>query len=1273
MNIISNEQPNALVPFRVEKGFSKALVCHNAPTDGDIVGTVSWTKQTGSANSSAVESVVNYDGSNCFLIEGLTPIVAYSSSIAFVDEFSVANPAILTSQYQTTNNILGSIYLIDFSTATPTTIVSTTKLSTLTKDGGSLTVRLDMLNYATSTNLLVEVSSGGAWDTAYYGVSSEVVDIQVPVGTYQIRVKSVVVFSDGTTDTSSAQVYGGADVVVDAVLDAASGLSARTLIVSANAQTFSYDSAGAAIGTSPATDIVLEAKIQNITEGTTVWATNPTDIGTDNLDGTYTVTQADFGILTSLEVTANRNDLSDTTRLVRLQNGADGTGTSPITMVLSNSNHTLPADVTGTVTSLSDSGTQIHVYEGIDVLVYDGVGTDPGTWKLNTPSTSNVTIGSITDQGAYAQVANLVGMGVGIPTGSITYTASGTTVGGDPFTSAPRVQSFSKAIAGIPGDAGAAAKSLITTSTGQTFSYDASGGHFGNPNVVITANLQNLTGTASWGSSASGSFAGGTISGNTYTVTAAQFGTNDYVTITATLGSFSDSITIARLQDGAIGEDGISAVSAILSNSAHTIPSDSDGVVADLTGSGTEIRVYEGTTLLAYDSTPAAGQWKATPTASNVTAATSLTDSGTYGTMPDITDMGAADTGSITYTISGNRLDGVAFSNITLVQSFSKTKQGVSVEGARGATNLSIVVGSAAWSDASADSITPGDNIIGDRVTQTFGTSFIETRAWNGVAWVLLDQVLDGNILFPGSIITSALSAQAVTAAKINVTDLFSTSITASGSITYQNNGNSAVLGGGSLITASDSSGVVFEIGENGGGILNSSILVGEVPGGVIGQEALDVIQSFLGTTTPATGGKSSSSFSVSTVNRTVILDGFNHGTNTPKVKFSGDTSIFSEGAQIADKVINVQIFRSEDAGANVSIYNTNISAVETVLGGGNYRYVWNPTFEINDSAATFNTIVRYTVVLTGISTDLMPINCSFSAEEVAVGAAGTTYTLPEATDSILGGVIVGTGLTITNGVLDADAASGGDADTLGTQIPAYYLDYGNFTGTPSIPTLSTSVTSTSTTTAATSSAVRTAYNRSWPNTTYSAGTGMSLSGTTFNCTVVNTNTTYSAGTGMSVTGTTFRVNYGTSSTTACAGNDSRLSNARTPTTHTHSQYADKTSGGTQAFSGVITAPNVTGTSDINVKYNIDYITNALYKAAFIGGYEFNRKDMGGVRHAGVLAQIVDMVLPEAIDVNGDGHLSVSIPATVGLLFAAFTETEERLVECERLIKELTK
>lgn len=51
-----------------------------------------------------------------------------------------------------------------------------------------------------------------------------------------------------------------------------------------------------------------------------------------------------------------------------------------------------------------------------------------------------------------------------------------------------------------------------------------------------------------------------------------------------------------------------------------------------------------------------------------------------------------------------------------------------------------------------------------------------------------------------------------------------------------------------------------------------------------------------------------------------------------------------------------------------------------------------------------------------------------------------------------------------------------------------------------------------------------------------------------------NTNTTYTASTGLTLSGTAFSVNYGSATGTACQGNDSRLSDSRTPKPHTHTK-----------------------------------------------------------------------------------------------------------------------
>lgn len=92
--------------------------------------------------------------------------------------------------------------------------------------------------------------------------------------------------------------------------------------------------------------------------------------------------------------------------------------------------------------------------------------------------------------------------------------------------------------------------------------------------------------------------------------------------------------------------------------------------------------------------------------------------------------------------------------------------------------------------------------------------------------------------------------------------------------------------------------------------------------------------------------------------------------------------------------------------------------------------------------------------------------------------------------------------------------------------------------------------------------------------------------GTDLYCqTNTDTNTTYSAGTGLSLSGTAFSVKYGTAAGTACQGNDSRLSNARTPTAH--NQAASTITAGTLAGQVVANASAVTtlGTAQVRNIY----------------------------------------------------------------------------------------
>ena len=75
------------------------------------------------------------------------------------------------------------------------------------------------------------------------------------------------------------------------------------------------------------------------------------------------------------------------------------------------------------------------------------------------------------------------------------------------------------------------------------------------------------------------------------------------------------------------------------------------------------------------------------------------------------------------------------------------------------------------WPEAAtliADEITPGDNKPGDVVTLYRG-SIVSTRGWDETAgeWVTINAFVDGNLFVTGTINTSALAAQSVTAPKI--------------------------------------------------------------------------------------------------------------------------------------------------------------------------------------------------------------------------------------------------------------------------------------------------------------------------------------------------------------------------------------------------------------------------------------------------------------------------------------------------------------------------
>jgi len=97
---------------------------------------------------------------------------------------------------------------------------------------------------------------------------------------------------------------------------------------------------------------------------------------------------------------------------------------------------------------------------------------------------------------------------------------------------------------------------------------------------------------------------------------------------------------------------------------------------------------------------------------------------------------------------------------------------------------------------------------------------------------------------------------------------------------------------------------------------------------------------------------------------------------------------------------------------------------------------------------------------------------------------------------------------------------------------------------------------------------------------------------------------------------------------------------------------------------GVTATGNVTAYSDERLKDNVSIIDNALNKVSVIRGVTYNRNDIEDApRHAGVIAQEVEKVLPEVIQTNDDGIKTVAYGNMVGLLIEAIKELKAEIEE----------
>ena len=119
--------------------------------------------------------------------------------------------------------------------------------------------------------------------------------------------------------------------------------------------------------------------------------------------------------------------------------------------------------------------------------------------------------------------------------------------------------------------------------------------------------------------------------------------------------------------------------------------------------------------------------------------------------------------------------------------------------------------------------------------------------------------------------------------------------------------------------------------------------------------------------------------------------------------------------------------------------------------------------------------------------------------------------------------------------------------------------------------------------------------------------------------------------------------------------------------------YLDPASTGTalNVAGAIVAAGNITAFSDIRVKDNVENITGAIGKLNQIRGVTYTRIDLDDKerKYAGVIAQEIEQVLPEAVFDNGKVK-SVDYNATIAILIEAVKEQQGQINELKLTIEQ---
>ena len=126
---------------------------------------------------------------------------------------------------------------------------------------------------------------------------------------------------------------------------------------------------------------------------------------------------------------------------------------------------------------------------------------------------------------------------------------------------------------------------------------------------------------------------------------------------------------------------------------------------------------------------------------------------------------------------------------------------------------------------------------------------------------------------------------------------------------------------------------------------------------------------------------------------------------------------------------------------------------------------------------------------------------------------------------------------------------------------------------------------------------------------------------------------------------------------------DSEKFSGLTPAQFLRSDLDQVLTGNLTVSKNLTVSGDITSTSDRRVKTNIKKLQGALDKINNINGYTFNRTDIETSRQAGVLAQEILKVLPEAVSTDSKGMHSVAYGNLIALVIESIKELSNQVKE----------